>query len=211
MTHAAAADGRGRRVGSATSERRAHIVEATERLMYEQGYASLTYRSVAASAGVTAGLVQYYFPTLDELVVAVLEHGTERVLADIDRAFASDQPLRALWAYASNPTGAALIVEFMAAGNHRKQIWDKIGEGGERIRRAQLAALQEVWDRYGIDDREMPPAALLFLMTAIGRVARLEESFGTRTGHKEAIALVERLLDRVEPQVRRAPKRKTAK
>jgi AcrR family transcriptional regulator len=171
--------------------------------MYEEGYASLTYRRVAAAAGVTAGLVQYYSPTLDDLVVAVLEHGTDRVLADVDRAFESEQPLRALWAYASNPTGAALIVEFMAAANHRKQIWDKIGEGGERIRRAQLSALKKIWVRYDIDEREMPPAALLFMLSAIGRMARLEEGFGTRTGHKEAIAIVEAFLDRVEPRTDR--------
>ena len=204
MTRTAAASTATRRVGSSTSERRARIVAAAEQLMIEQGYASLTYRSIAAHAGATAGLVQYYFPTLDDLVVAILADATERILADIDQAFASEHPLRALWAYAGDRTGAALIVEFMAAGNHRKRIWDTIGEGGERIRRAQLAALEAIWDRYDIHDREMPPAALLFMLNAIGRMARLEEAFGTHTGHREAIELVEQFLDRVEPRARRA-------
>ena len=189
-----------RRVGSATSKTRASIVQSTEQLMLEEGYASVTYRSVAARAGVTAGLVQYYFPTLDELILAVLESGTAQILEQIDRAFQSDRPLHALWAYASNPIGAALIVEFMAAANHRKGIWEKIGEGGEEVRRAQLDALSERWARYGISEDDLPPAAVLFMLSAIGRMARLEEAFGTRTGHDEAIALVERFLDTIEPR-----------
>jgi AcrR family transcriptional regulator len=193
-----------RRVGSPTSKTRAVIVESTEQLMLEHGYASITYRSVAARAGVTAGLVQYYFPTLDELFLAVLRHGTDRILEEIDRAFATDQPLRAIWDYASDPTGAALLVELMAAANHRKQIWDEIGEGGERVRRAQLHALSEVWERYGIREQDLPPAALLFILIAIGRMARLEEAFGTRTGHDQAIALVQRFLDAIEPRARGA-------
>ena len=46
--------------------------------MLERGYSAVTYRSVAATAGVTAGLVQYYFPTLDELFLALLRRRSER-------------------------------------------------------------------------------------------------------------------------------------
>jgi AcrR family transcriptional regulator len=194
-----ASSGAHRRVGSSTSKTRALIVESTERLMLEQGYASITYRSVAARAGVTAGLVQYYFPTLDDLFIAVLRTGTDRIVEEIDRLFQSDQPLHAIWDYASNPTGAALLVELMAAANHRKKISAEIGVGGERVRRAQLHALSERYAHDRMADPDLPPAALLFMLIAIGRMARLEETFGTHTGHDEAIALVKRFLDTVEP------------
>jgi AcrR family transcriptional regulator len=187
-----------RRVGSSTSKTRAAIVDSTEQLMLEQGYASVTYRSVAARAGVTAGLVQYYFPTLDDLFIAVLRQATDRIVEELDRAFQGGQPLQAIWQYASNPEGGAQIVEFMALANHRKKIWAELGEGGERVRRAQLQALTERWDQYGIAEEDLPPAALLFMLTAIGRMARLEDAFGTRTGHDEAIALVQRFLDAIE-------------
>ena len=200
MSDGADSPGSRRRLGSATSKTRAVIVESAARLMVEEGHASITYRSVAARAGVTAGLVQYYFPTIEDLFVAVLENGNDRILEDIDRASRSDQPVRAMWAYASNATGAAVMVEFMAAANHRKKIWDKIGEGGERVRRAWLDAVSQQWQRYGISETDLPPAALLFMLTAIGRMARLEEAFGTRTGHDEAIVIVERFLDSIEPR-----------
>jgi TetR/AcrR family transcriptional regulator, transcriptional repressor for nem operon len=194
----------GRRIGSPTSKTRAVIVDSAEQLMAEQGHASITYRSVAARADVTAGLVQYYFPTLEDLFVSVLQRGTDRALAAVDRAAQGGQPLRELWAYASTATGASMIVEFMSAANHRKAIWDQIGEGGEQVRQAWLNALADHWGRYGISEADLPPAAVLFMLTAIGRMARLEEAFGTHTGHEEAIALVERFLDAIEPQQRDA-------
>jgi AcrR family transcriptional regulator len=190
----------GRRVGSERSKTRAEIVTSAEQLMVEHGHASITFRSVAARAGVTAGLVQYYFPTIDDLFVAVLGNGTDRLLEEIGRVVESEQPLRAMWAYASNATGAALIVEFMAAANHRKDMWDKLGEGGERVRQAWVDALSPRWERYGIAETDLTLAGLVFILTAIGRMARLEEGFGTRTGHDDAIAIVEQFLDSVEPR-----------
>jgi AcrR family transcriptional regulator len=189
----------GRRVGSSTSKTRATIVENTEQLMLEDGYASVTYRSVAARAGVTAGLVQYYFPSLDDLFLAVLRRGTDRIVDELHRLSEAARPLHAIWEYVSNPRAAAFIVEFMAVANHRKAISDELGAGGERVRRAQLDALADRWHPIDIAGEEVPPAGLLFALTALGRMARLEEAFGTHAGHDETIALVQRLLDAVEP------------
>ena len=41
--------------------------------MLKDGYAAVSSRSVAARVGINAPLVHYYFPTLDDLFVAVLE------------------------------------------------------------------------------------------------------------------------------------------
>jgi TetR/AcrR family transcriptional regulator, transcriptional repressor for nem operon len=87
----------------------------------------------------------------------------------------------------------------MALTNHRKAIAPVLGEGGERVRQAQLEAITRAWDRYGLDE-QVPPAALLFLLSAVLRMVSLEEAFGTVTGHAETIALVEELLDQLEPR-----------
>jgi DNA-binding transcriptional regulator YbjK len=42
-----------RRVGAETSKTRDALLDSVERLMSEEGYASVTYRAVAAKAGVT--------------------------------------------------------------------------------------------------------------------------------------------------------------
>src|SRR5689334_12810669 len=67
-----------RRIGAETSKTRAVLLDRAEELMIEEGYAAVTYRVLAARAGVTGGLVQYYFPTLDDLFVALLERRSER-------------------------------------------------------------------------------------------------------------------------------------
>ncbi len=87
--------------GARRTEKLQAILAATEQLMLEQGYGSVTYRSVAARPEVAAGLVQYYFPTLDELFVAVLRGGTDRVIEGLEAASRSEHPLRALWEYAN--------------------------------------------------------------------------------------------------------------
>jgi AcrR family transcriptional regulator len=185
--------------GARRTEKLQAILAATEQLMLEQGYGSVTYRSVAARAEVAAGLVQYYFPTLDELFVAVLRGGTDRVIEGLEAASRSEHPLRALWEYANNRTGTALLMEFMALANHRPVVGGVIGEGGERVRRAVVDAVSGRWPAYGLDEDELPPPALVFLLGAIPRMVHLEEGLGTFTGHAETVDLVERFLNRVEP------------
>ena len=134
-----------RGVGARRSENLDAIVQSTLQLMLEQGYAAVTYRSVAARAGVTPGLVQYYFPSLDDLFIAVLRRRTDEIIERLTEVTTAEQPLRAVWEYASNRTGTALLMEFMALANHRKAIGAVIGEGGERVRRALLEKLSAKW------------------------------------------------------------------
>jgi AcrR family transcriptional regulator len=196
-----------RRVGSATSKTRTVVLDGAEALMLEKGYAAVTYRSVAAKAGVVPGLVQYYFPTLDDLFMALLQRGTDRTVEELAETSKAEQPLRAIWKNATRKAGATLLLEFMALAHHREALRTEIGRGGERVRRAQLQAIVERWPQYGLDEQEISPAALLFAMNAIPRMLLLEEAFGTRTGHKETVRVIERFLDRVEPQTPVAQKR----
>ena len=66
-----------------TSKTRAVLLDNTERLMLEEGYAAVSYRTVAAISGVTPWAVQYYFPTLDDLFLGALRGRTERNLEEL--------------------------------------------------------------------------------------------------------------------------------
>lgn len=189
-----------RGVGSRSAGTRAELISATRRLLLAQGYAAVTYRSVATEAGVTPGLVQYHFPLMDQLFEAVLETGTDRLVERLGRAVESEQPLRALWAYASDPVGTALLLEFMALARHRKSIAPALGAGGERLRKALLAALEPALRQYRFDGHDVAASAIVFLMSAIPRMIHLEESLGTFTGHVEVVDLIEKYLDQVEPK-----------
>lgn len=197
------------RVGSATSKTRDVVLDAAQELMLSDGYARVSYRNVAAAAGVAPALIQYYFPRLDDLFVALLRRGTDLAVEQVREARASDQPLRTLWRYAQDETGARLVMEFLALGRHRSSIGDEIGRGGELVRRAQVDAVCARWADYGPEVHPFTPEALVFAMGAVARMVVLERAFGMDKGHDDAVHAVEQLLDRVEPKVaQRRPTRR---
>ena len=100
------------------------LLDCVENMMLEEGYASVTYRALASRAGVTPSLVQYYFPTLDEIFIAAIKRYSERGLTYLKEALErrADDPLRAVWEYSWDEATGALTTEFMALSNHRKSI-----------------------------------------------------------------------------------------
>jgi len=76
----------------------------------------------------------------------------------------------------------------------------------ERWRELQITALNSVVREHDLDPIEFPPAALAVIIVSIGRTLILEDGLGTTGGHDEAVALVNRFLDRFEmpsPKTRR--------
>ena len=187
-----------RRVGTETSRTRALLLDVTERLLVEESFAAVTSRRVAAEAGVNAALVHYYFPTLDDLFVAVYKRRTEHLVQRLTEDLRTDQPLWAMWEYNSDRTGTALASEFLALANHRKAIRAQIAEVAERLHTIQRDALSGVLERYEVDTEVVTPAAVVMLMVAIPRAMVIEEALGMTGGHEEARALVEHFLERLE-------------
>lgn len=183
-----------RRVGRETSATRHTLLDCVERLMLDEGYAAVTYRAVAAKAGVTAGLVQYYFPTLDELFVAVVTRRSEQNLTRLREALAQGRhPLRVLWEHSNNEATASLTTEFLALGNHRKSIRSAIAELTNEVRDVQFAALAGLPD--AATSLDLPPEALLFLVTAVPKLLQLEEGVDVAAGHAAIVDAIEHHLD----------------
>lgn len=191
-----------RRIGAEQSATRTALLDAALRLMAEEGYAAVTSRRVAAEAGLKPQLVHYYFRTMDDLFLALVQRGAERNLARQARALASPQPLRALWAISTDPTEITLTTELAALANHRKAIRSEIGGYAERFRRQQVDALTEALEGYGVDTAALPPAAVLLALTSVSQVLGMEAALGVATGHDEVRALVEDLLSRYEGEAR---------
>jgi AcrR family transcriptional regulator len=185
-----------RRVGAEDSKTRAHLVDVTERLMLAEGYAAVTSRRVASEAGVTPPLVHYYFPTLDDLFIAVLHRRADQELERHARLLASDDPLRALWRFNTNRKGARLLTELMALANHRKSIRGEIAASAERFRAIEIDALEQAVADGRLDLGGMPVAAVLVLLSTSSRGLMNEKEVGMSTGHEDVDALVEQLLTR---------------
>lgn len=172
------------------------MLNSVELLMLEDGYASVTYRSVAARAGVTAGLVQYYFPSLDDLFNAAVRRRADQNIDRLHKALASRprQPLRVLWEFSRDEAATTLVMEYMALANHRKAVSPVIAEALTAVREVQLAALQEYAKK-----RDVDPAVLTFVVNGVPKMIGLEASIGVTATHANVVAAWEQYLDQVEP------------
>jgi AcrR family transcriptional regulator len=188
-------------VGSETSVTRDLLLDAVEELMLDDGYAAVTYRAVAAKGGVTAGLVQYYFPSLDDVFIAAIRRRTAQNLERLHDLLQADpeRPLHVLWEYSSEESTAALTTEFLALCNHHKNIGSEIASFTDEVRSLQLDTLATASVGRGAGLGELPVEVLLFVLTGIPKLLRLEESVGVSSTHSEVIRAFEHYLDEVEP------------
>jgi AcrR family transcriptional regulator len=67
--------------GGTSVDRRQALIDACIKVVAERGLRGFTYRAVASEAGVTHGLVQHHFGTLDALLQEALTASFERDLA----------------------------------------------------------------------------------------------------------------------------------
>lgn len=189
---------------AASAHKRARLLDATEEIILREGYAAVSSRSVAARVGIQAPLVHYYFPTIDDLFVAVLRRRAERNVERMAAALASDTPLRSWWEVAADPRGAALLMELMAAANHRPALRAEVGDVAREIRRMQMRTLDSLLVEYGLDPDELPPALIAAAMQGLAFGLVADEVAGYDTAHAEARAATTRLLERLERR-RRVP------
>jgi AcrR family transcriptional regulator len=200
-----------RRVGSEQSATRSAILDATETLMLEEGYGAVSTRAVAAKAGVKPALVQYYFPKMDDLWVAMSRRAGERFDVLEDEALASDDPAEALWRLTDDPRRTALGLEVMALANHRKALRGELRDYtiGARTRHAE--ALQRAFADKAAEEWQGRTLGVAFLINAIARSLVMERGVGLTCGHDEAISIVEEWLQQLKTPAapaRGAPRRR---
>jgi DNA-binding transcriptional regulator YbjK len=76
--------------------RRQALIDATVRVIGRVGVPGVSQRVVAAEAGVPASTVTYYFPTVDELLLAALSEVNDGYVAALERCAAASDPVDAL-------------------------------------------------------------------------------------------------------------------
>lgn len=190
-----------RRVGAEKSKTRDVILDCVETLMVKEGYPGVTYRVLAAKAGVTPSLVQYYFPTLDSIFLAAIRRRTEENVQRLTDALAArpDEPLHVMWEFSWEEATGALVTEFMALGNHRKTIGDEIAQVTEQIRQIQRDILATRFAE--ADNGGLAPnaGALVVLISGIPKLLNLERGVGITTDHEHVVAAIETYVDSLEP------------
>ena len=190
-----------RRVGAETSKTRDALLDCVQRLLLDEGHGGISYRILAAKAGVTPSLVQYYFPNLDSLFVAMVHRLIENDLRRWNDALQQrpNEPLRVLWEYSFGEAAGAMSTEIMALGNRRPALRDEIAAGTERIRETQLEAVVAKYGDATLMDGRFSAEALVLLLTSIPKYLSLEDAINVDSGHSKLVEAFEKYLDSVEP------------
>lgn len=186
-----------RRIGPDTSETHALILDAAEQVIRDEGYAAASSRRIATQAGLKPSLVHYYFPTTDDVFLAVFKRGAAQSDAMIEAALSGPDPLHALWRFFADDSRNALALEFVALANHRKAIGVEIMLHSERMRARQATLIERlIGERLAAIDGATP-AGFSVVLAGIGRVLAMEGELGVSAGHADARAFVEAWLDRL--------------
>lgn len=161
---------------------RQEVLEAAIRVVAAQGLRGLTFRSVAAEAGVTHGAVQYHFGGWDNLVAEALGLAVKRSidtagLKSTGPAF-EDFAGALVASVASNPELQAFQFELSLEARRRPELLSTVAKGYDAYR----AAVHEALTASGLSDPmlgEIVTVALdglVFQQTVFGEVERTQKA-----------------------------------
>ena len=128
-----------RRDGAArlTGEKAERIVDAMRHCVAERGIPGATFEHVSREAGVSRGLLHYYFGTKERLLIEVLRSDAETRIAMLDRPLARaenvDEVIDVLVSGAeavleTDPGFYVILYELFAAGRQNAEIREELAE-----------------------------------------------------------------------------------
>jgi AcrR family transcriptional regulator len=187
-----------RKPAEETAKTREAILDATEAIMREEGYAAVSSRRVAEKAGLKSQLVHYHFGSMDDLFVALYERNGRVFLERQLQALTSPNPLRALWELSIHPQRTAFALEMIALSNHRKTIRKQIAQSLEQMHSVQIAVITRYLTERGLDLADYPPVVLSYVIAGVSRALVTESAMGLTDRHAEVTAFAEQRLRELE-------------
>lgn len=162
--------------------------------MAEEGYAAVSTRRIAQELGINGATVHYYYPTTDDVFVALHGRMMEAQVEGMTTVLSAEHPLQALWSFQTAWDRSALGIEFIALCNHRKSLRPLLAAATNSARDAQAQALAPVLESIGGDLGRLSPTAFTTMLLAIARTIANEERIGISSGHAEVRAFVANVL-----------------
>jgi TetR/AcrR family transcriptional regulator len=170
------------------------LLDAAERLLVSEGRDGLTTRRVARAAGVNQGLVYHHFGSLEELMLAVLERFTQRLIERQRAMYARPVPFREKWLEAMGYMEADLAagypkvwLELQALGWNRPELRSRVAGVNEAWRDVLRDAFAEARDEYGLTEQQLPLEAVVTLVMTFTQGLEVERLSGITTGHAELV------------------------
>jgi AcrR family transcriptional regulator len=195
-------------VRSSTAEA---FLDAAERLLVQIGHAGITTRRLAAEAGANQGLVHYYFGSIDEVFVQVLERFTQRLIARQREMYAADAPFidkwRTAWRFQEEDLEAGyskIWMELQALSWNRPDLRPRVAHVNEEWRGVLREAFDRAAEEYDLDRDAFPVDALVSMTMTLGQGYALERLEGIDEGHSGLLDWIERWLEGLEEMRRTA-------
>jgi AcrR family transcriptional regulator len=177
------------------------LLDAAERLLVDFGAAGITTRRVAEEAGVNHGLVHYYFGSVEQLLVRVLERFTERLIARQRQLYAADAPFLEKWRTAmtyleEDRPYQKVWFELQALAWNRPELQARLTRVNAEWRAVLSEAFAPVRNELGL---EIPLEALVSLVYTFNKGIMFDRLSGIDTGHRELLEWIDVWLESRTP------------
>jgi AcrR family transcriptional regulator len=182
------------------------FLDAAERLLIEVGYSGISTRRLAEEAGANHGLVHYYFGSMENLFVRVLERFTERLIARQREMYARTdisgaEKWKTAMGYLESDLAAGypkIWLELQALGWNRPDIAERVAEVNREWRDVLTDACDRMMGEYGVDRERFPLAAMVSLVFTFNEGIMVERLSGISAGHRDLMEMVGRWLESLE-------------
>jgi AcrR family transcriptional regulator len=182
------------------------FLDAAERLLIEVGYSGISTRRLAEEAGANHGLVHYYFGSMENLFVRVLERFTERLIARQREMYGRTdisgvEKWKTAMGYLESDLAAGypkIWLELQALGWNRPDIAERVAAVNGEWRAVLTEAFDQMIGEYDLDREQFPLAAIVSLVITFNEGIMVERLSGISTGHRELLEMVERWLEPLE-------------
>jgi AcrR family transcriptional regulator len=171
------------------------FLDAAERLLVDVGFAGITTRRLAEEAGANHGLVHYYFGSMEQLLVRVLERFTERLIARQRAMYAADAPFVDKWRRAMQyldedfASGYQKVwLELQALSWNRPELRDCVARVHGEWRDVLLEAFAQAQREHELD---IPVDALVSLVMTFNEGIMLERLTGFDSGQRQLLAWID--------------------
>ena len=192
-------------ISEARSANEEAFLDAAERLLVSTGYAGISVRRLAEEAGANHGLVHYYFGSMEELFLRVLERFTDRLIERQRAMYATDAPFIETWRTAMRfldediEAGYPKVwFELQAMAWNHPDMRARVTRVNGEWRAVLTEAFTKAADDYGLDARHFPVAAMVSLVMTFNVGLMLERMEGITTGHDELLSSIDAWLEELE-------------
>jgi AcrR family transcriptional regulator len=181
------------------------LLDAAERLLVKEGHAAISTRRVASEAGLNHGLIHYYFGSMEELLMRVLERFTTELIMRQRDLYSQDMPFIDKWrmamAYLDSDQASGyqkIWLELQAIAWNREDVRERVAAINAEWRAVLTEAFENAARHYRIDTKEFPISAIVSLVMTFNEGIILERLSGIYDGQPELLNMVDSGLEKLE-------------